>query len=122
AAPHATPACFGILPMPSCDDPTLRNARREGLVIFAAWAAATTYCCVASYLFGYSRPNHPLGQADLDLVFGIPSRFARGVLAPWAVSFAFTFWSVGTRMAEDDLGKDHAQELEEDIRGEASDG
>jgi hypothetical protein len=44
------------------------------------------------------------------------------VLVPWGACFAFTFWFVGTRMVEDDLGKDHAQELEEDIRGEASDG
>src|SRR5258705_6618862 len=47
------------------EDPVLRHARREGLIIISAWAAATAYCCLDSYFFGYIRPDRPLGPVDI---------------------------------------------------------
>jgi hypothetical protein len=98
-------------------DPTLRNARREAIVIITAWVLATAYCCGYCYVFGYIRPGHPLGANDVKPILGVPSWFFWGILAPWLVCAIFTFWFAGFRMADDDLGADHAAELESDIRG-----
>lgn len=98
------------------EDPVLHNARREGLIIFSAWLAATIYCCAYYYLFGSIRPGRPLGKADVHPILGMPSWFLWGVMLPWAICGAFTIWFVGFVMVEDDLGIDHAEELEEEIR------
>jgi hypothetical protein len=102
------------------DDPTLRHARREGIIIGLSWLAATVYCCVYCYLFGYIRPGHPKTAADLSFVLGIPSWFFWGVILPWGICFVFIVWFAGFYMAEDDLGADHSAELLEDIREGAS--
>ena len=101
--------------MPPRDDPTLRNARREAWIIFSVWAMATIYCCTYFYLFGSIRPGRPLGRADVHPVLGVPSWFFFGVLLPWGVCFVFTVVFAGFVMAEDDLGTDHAAELEAEI-------
>lgn len=100
------------------EDPTLRHARREAIVILIAWAAATVYCCLYSYLFGYIRPGHEKTAADLTFVLGVPAWFFWGVLVPWGVCFVFIVGFAGFAMAEDDLGADHSEELLEDIREE----
>ena len=97
-------------------DPVLRNSAREAVTIGLSWVACTTYCCVYCYLFGYRRDGNPLGVADIRPVLGVPSWFFWGVLAPWAACAAFTFWFAGFRMADDDLGEDHADELEAEAR------
>lgn len=97
------------------DDPTLRNTRREGWIIFSAWALATTYCCTYYYLFGLSRPGRLLGREDVHAIYGIPSWFVFGVLLPWGVCFVFTIIFAGFVMREDDLGIDHAADLEAEI-------
>ena len=99
------------------EDPVLRHARREGWAIFAAWSAATLYCCVYYAMFGYSSPSHVLGRNDVNPIFGMPSWFFWGVILPWGVCGVFTLWFVGFVMAEDDLGKDHSEELDDQIRG-----
>ena len=96
--------------------PVVTHARREALIIGAAWLASTVYSCTYSYLYGYIRPDHPLTAADVNPVFGVPSWFFWGILAPWAACALFTFWFAGFFMADDDLGPDHAGELESDIR------
>jgi hypothetical protein len=106
--------------MPHPEDPVLRNARREGWIITAVWLAAAIYCCVYSYIFGYDRPGQVLGQDDLDPVLGVPNWFAFGVMLPWFVCSVFTLVFAGFLMVEDDLGTDHAQELDRDIREEAA--
>lgn len=97
-------------------DSVLVHARREAIVIIAVWLASTIYCCTYCYLFGYSTPDHPLGKGDLHSIFGMPSWTFWGILVPWLVCGVFTFWFAGWKMADDDLGKDHAAELETDIR------
>lgn len=102
------------------EDPVLRNARREGLIIAAIWFSAMVYCCLYSYIFGYERPGRTLGVEDLNPVLGIPGWFAFGVMLPWVVCGVLTLIFAGFFMAEDDLGVDHAQELDADIREEAA--
>jgi hypothetical protein len=97
-------------------DPVLRHARREAVIIALAWAAAAAYCCGYSYLFGYIRPGRPLGPNDVRPVLGMPSWFFWGVMVPWGVCGVFTVWFAGWFMAEDDLGRDHSEELDADIR------
>ncbi len=103
--------------MPPEPDPVLKHSRREAVVIGLAWLAATAYCCGYCYAFGYNRPGRALGVDDIRPVFGVPSWFLWGVIAPWVVCGLFTLGFAGFYMADDDLGKDHAAELESDIRG-----
>lgn len=104
------------MPMSKTTDPLLRNSRREAIVIGLAWLLTTIYCCTYSYLFGYIRPGHPLGRDDVRPILGIPSWVFWGYIVPWGVCAAFTFWFAGFQVADDDLGLDHAGELEADIR------
>jgi hypothetical protein len=104
------------VPSPPSTDPLLHHSRREAIIIGLVWLAATAYCCVYSYLFGYIRDGHPLGHDDVRPTFGIPSWVIWGYLAPWGVCSVFTFWFAGWFVADDDLGADHAGELETDIR------
>jgi hypothetical protein len=87
----------------------------------AAWLACTAYCCAFCYLFGYIRAGRPLGVNDLHPVLGMPWWFFWGVLVPWLVTGVFNVVYAGFFMADDDLGSDHAGELERDIR-EAGEG
>ncbi|HEX8204218.1 MAG TPA: hypothetical protein VF590_27315 [Isosphaeraceae bacterium] len=97
-------------------DPVLRHARREALIILAAWVAATVYCCGYTYLFGTIRAGHPLGPEDVRPILGMPSWVFWGYMVPWAACGLFTAWFAGFFMTDDDLGADHAAELEADIR------
>ena len=103
-------------------DPTFLNARREAVIILSAWALSTIYCCIYCYFFGYQRPGNPLGVEDIRPILGMPSWVFWGVMAPWAACTAFIVWFAGFYMADDDLGVDHAAELDEDIREAAVEG
>jgi len=97
-------------------DPVLKNARREAVVIAIAWFLSMAYSCGYSYCFGYIRPGRRLGVEDVRPIFGMPSWFFWGVIVPWTVCAVFTFVFAGWFMADDDLGRDHTPELEQDIR------
>ncbi len=98
------------------DDPVLRNSRREATYILLAWLIATLVSCLVSYALGYSRPDRPLGLADLHPILGIPAWFFLGVILPWLACGAFIAWFAGFYMADDDLGADHSLDLEREIR------
>lgn len=100
-------------------DPVYKHARIEAIAIFAVWLAATAYCCIYCYLYGYDRPGFAPGIEDIQPILGIPSWFFWGVLAPWAVCSIFTVVFAGFLMTDDDLGADHEPELEGDIRERA---
>jgi hypothetical protein len=102
--------------VPREPDPLFKNARREALIIAAVWLAATTYCCAYCYFFGYIRPGHALGPGDVRPILGMPSWVFWGVIVPWGVCSLFTVWFAGFVMTDDDLGKDHTPDLEEEIR------
>ncbi|MDE2505920.1 MAG: hypothetical protein KGM43_01795 [Planctomycetota bacterium] len=84
-------------------DPVLVHARREAIIIAAAWLTATVYSCAYCYLFGYIRRDRPLGPDDLHPILGMPSWFFWGVIAPWGACALFTFWFAGFYMTDDDL-------------------
>jgi hypothetical protein len=104
------------VPAPPSTDPLLHHSRREAIVIGLVWLAATVYCCAYTYFFGYIREGHPLGRDDVRPILGIPSWVVWGYLVPWAICAVFTIWFAGWFVADDDLGSDHAIELETDIR------
>jgi hypothetical protein len=106
--------------VPRSTDPVLQHARREGVIIFTAWLLSTVYCCIYCYLYGYIRPEHPLGPEDVHLIFGMPSWVFWGIMVPWAICAIFTFWFAGWQMADDDLGADHTAALEAEIRESGS--
>lgn len=116
----SAPALHPDPPIP--EDATLRNARREGWIIFAAWAAATIYCSTYYALFGCASRDAPMTESDVHPIFGMPSWFFWGIMAPWAACGLFTAWFVGFVMSEDDLGQDHVEELDEEIREGRTDG
>jgi hypothetical protein len=97
-------------------DPVVRNSRREAIIIGVVWLAATLYCCVYSWVSGYRSPEHPLTKNDVHPILGIPSWAFWGYLVPWGVCALFTIWFAGFSMTDDDLGLDHAAELQADIR------
>ncbi len=102
-------------------DATLRNARREAWILLATWAIATAYCCIASYLMGYSRADRPLTAADVHPTLEIPQWFLWSVIAPWVACGIFTLVFAGFFMKEDDLGSDRVNELDIELREGAPD-
>lgn len=102
------------------DDPVLRHARREAWWIGGAWLSATIVVCALCYALGYPHGGWMPGVGDLRPILGMPRWFAIGVLVPWAVSAVFILWFAGFSMTDDDLGRDHAAELEADIREEGA--
>ena len=102
--------------MPASTDPVVQHSRREAIIIGLAWLASTLYCCLYSWWAGYGTAEHPLTKADVRPILGIPSWAFWGYIVPWGVCAAFTVWFAGFYMVDDDLGRDHAAELEGDIR------
>jgi hypothetical protein len=78
----------------------LRNARREGLVIMAAWAVALLWSVGVGYLFGYD-PDRRIG-----LILGMPDWVFWGIALPWALCLLLSVWFCFRYMADDDLGQD----------------
>jgi hypothetical protein len=99
---------------------TLRNIRRETVVCVLAWVAAAAYCCLASYVLGYQRPDRPLSRVDVHPIAGIPAWFVWGVLAPWAFFAVVNLWFALRFMSADDLGEDQTAELEREIHESGS--
>jgi hypothetical protein len=97
-------------------DPVLRHARREAAGILVIWVTVTLVCCLVSHELGYIRPDRLLGAGDLRPILGMPRWFFWGVTVPWVMSGAVSLVFAGFAMADDDLGADHASELEADIR------
>lgn len=106
--------------MPVPEDPVLRNARREAIIILAVWTASMVYCCLYCYLFGYIRDGQLRGLDDLHPILGMPSWFFWGVFVPWLVCGLFTIGFAAFYMTDEDLGSDHTSELEEEIREEGA--
>jgi hypothetical protein len=82
----------------------LRNARREGLLIMAVWAAALIWSVVSGYHLGYDR-----SAADIRLVLGMPAWVFWSVVLPWGLCLVFSVWFCFAYMADDDLGQDPEQ-------------
>jgi hypothetical protein len=81
------------------EDPVLRSARREAVVVFVTWIAALAYTVTYCTLNGYGRP-----MEDLRFVMGFPDWVFWGVLAPWSACFLVAFWFSHVFMTDEDLG------------------
>jgi len=80
-------------------DPVLTHARREAIVILAAFLLFLIWSVSWCYLAGYRGPTeHPLPR-----VLGIPSWVFWGVLVPWLVADVFALWFCFFFMADDPL-------------------
>lgn len=81
------------------EDPVLKSARREAIVAGLLWAAAALYAIVYCALRGYGRD-----PKSLTFVLGFPDWVFWGVLVPWAVCIALSFWFALAFMKDGDLG------------------
>jgi uncharacterized membrane protein YhdT len=98
------------------EDPVYRNSLRDARFGMSFWAIATTFVCVSAYLTGYQRAGRTLTEQDIRPVWGIPSWFLWSVMIPWVVCSVICVVYAGFIMTDDDLGADHTEELEQEIR------
>jgi hypothetical protein len=87
------------------EDPVLRSARREALLVFAIWLAACVYSVGFCYRFGYGRD-----AATLTYVLGFPDWVFWGIVVPWSVCTALSFVLTYFVIADEDLGEEQAEE------------
>ena len=120
---------------------TYRHTLREAIVILTIWLACFIYSVTFSYLYGYlshepdpdslgtsvselAGPLHSLDRApetlSTPLGLGIPDWVFYGLIVPWLVCIAITFWFCLFYFADDDLG-DHV-DLGEQVEGGADAG
>jgi hypothetical protein len=87
------------------EDPVLRSARREAVVVFAIWMAACVYSIGVCYRLGYGRD-----VATLTYVFGFPDWIFWGVIVPWTVCTGLCFVVPRFVITDEDLGEEQAEE------------
>ncbi|ADV61948.1 hypothetical protein Isop_1363 [Isosphaera pallida ATCC 43644] len=118
-SPHASPL-HPSHPHASDDhtDPTVRHATREAIGIGLIWLGALVWTSTISYLFGYvDRSTIERQPPEFHLILGMPFWVVWGVMLPWILCAGISTWFALRVMADDDLGTDHAEELEADITG-----
>jgi hypothetical protein len=91
------------------DDPVLRSARREAIVVLCAWLAAMAYTVTYCYLHGYNRKIE-----SLTFVLGFPDWVFWGIVVPWSLCIVFSFYFGATFMRDEDLGEE-LPEQEDDL-------
>jgi hypothetical protein len=64
----------------SAEDPLLRSARREAIIVTLFGTVAIIYTITYCSMFGFNRP-----VADIKFIFGFPDWVFWGVLVPWGV-------------------------------------
>ena len=87
------------------DDPVLRSAFREMLVVLAIWIAAGSYSIGYCWLYGYNRP-----ASDLRFVWGFPDWVFWGLVVPWVVCALVSLVVSLVVMTDEDLGADASEE------------
>jgi hypothetical protein len=95
-------------------DPVVVHARREALVILAAFAVCLVWSVTWCYLAGYREP----GAAGLATVLGMPSWVFWGVLVPWLGADLFACWFCFFFLADDPLGEAEDEAAETEAPGE----
>src|SRR5262249_49362882 len=104
------PSCEGrpkMTPVPGRDgkeQELLRNARREGRLILAVWAACLVWSVGGGYLYGYRGD-----PAAIGLILGMPDWVFWSVVVPWVLCLVFSVWFCFGYMADDDLGQDREE-------------
>lgn len=81
-------------------DPLFLHARREAIVILAAWAAcfawSVTYC---------TQTGYNLSPESLATIWGMPRWVFFGIVVPWVTADVFAVWFCFFFMVDDDLGE-----------------
>jgi hypothetical protein len=85
---------------PPREDPLMKSARREALVTAALTVAALAYTIGYAALFGYGR-----SAESLSFVLGIPDWVFWGIVAPWVVCLALSWWFSYWFIEDDPLEK-----------------
>jgi hypothetical protein len=83
------------------EDPVLRSARREAVIVFFTWVAAVAYTVAYCARYGYNRPVE-----SLTFVLWFPDWVFWGIVAPWLACAAFSLWFAWGVMRDEDLGSD----------------
>ncbi len=96
---YESPPSAGTAPL--SEDPLLRSARREALVVGVTWVCAMSWSVGYCAWFGYGRSID-----GLTFVWGIPDWVFWGIVAPWLACIAFSFFFGARFMGDDDLGRD----------------
>lgn len=81
-------------------DPVVVHARREALLILAAFAVCLVWSVSWCYVAGYGEP----GVGPPSRVLGMPAWVFWGVLVPWLAADVFAVWFCLFGMADDPLG------------------
>jgi hypothetical protein len=92
----------------STEDPVLRSARREAIVVFCIWLTAMIYTVTYCYLNGYGRTAE-----GLTFVLGFPDWVFWGIVAPWSVCVVLSWWFGATFMRDEDLGEELPEQEDE---------
>lgn len=90
------------------DDPVLRSAKRESLVVLVTWLSAMAWTVTYSYLHGYGR-----APESLTFVLGFPDWVFWGIVAPWVVCVVFSSYFGHTFVRDEDLGEELPEQEDE---------
>jgi hypothetical protein len=93
---------------PPTEDPVLRSARKEAVVVFLIWLAALLYTIPYCYLNGYNRPVE-----SLKFVLGFPDWVFWGILTPWTVCVLLSLYFGHHFMRDEDLGEELPEQEDE---------
>lgn len=91
-------------------DPLVVHARREALVILAAFVVCMVWSIGSCYSLGYLAPD----GVPVAKVLGMPSWVFWGVLLPWLAADLFAVWYCFFFMVDDPLGETQDETVEED--------
>jgi len=86
------------------EDPLIRNARREALVVALVAVLATAYSVGYCTLFGYGRVGEPV-----RFVLGFPAWVFWGIVVPWGVCVLIAGWFSWWFMSDDELGAEREE-------------
>jgi len=88
------------------EDPVLRSARREALVVFATWITALVYTVTYCYCYGYDRRFEDIKFVRLFFGVSFPDWVFWGIVAPWLACFVISWWFSYVFVQDADLGKE----------------
>ena len=91
-------------------DPVLRSARSEALVVLITWLCALTYTVSYCYRHGYGRSVEEIQFVHLCWGIEFPDWVFWGIVAPWSVCFIVAWWFSYVFMSDADLGEELPEE------------
>lgn len=79
------------------EDPLVRSARREALLIFIIWGVTAAYCVGYTARYGYA-------EGEIPFTLGFPSWVFWGVMVPWGVCTLLAIAFTAFVIKDDPLG------------------